>query len=393
MAALGLPDPFACLAEIERFKLFVTTTFDGSLAAAINAVRFNGLPRTDVRSFAPKRVKDLPGPLESADGPDRVPPPRPHLADRGLRRHRGRRARVRPLAAAVAARNALHRAGSEGSAGDRMPLSGLAGALDPAAGASDAAALSERPHGVRRRHRRARGSDADRVPAHVQDADRGVRAERAGGIRQRAARAVGQRAAARAGAPAAPLPPKGAIFISYAGEDRAVAEVLAQTLKEAKLDAWLDREQIMGGDHFAERIVAGIRRSELFIPCCRATAWRARSGTSGRNGPPPSTRPPACRARWSSSFPSSSTTALPRKSCRQDADSRGIRGQWSRAGVRRRRESPLPQEPGGMRRPWIDPNRHRAGGQAWMPTTRGRDRRRSGETPVSSSGATARAMG
>src|SRR6185436_13856701 len=31
-------------------------------------------------------------------------------------------------------------------------------------------------------------------------------------------------------------------------------------------DAWFDREQIMGGDHWAESIEAGIRRSELFIP-------------------------------------------------------------------------------------------------------------------------------
>src|SRR6185369_8350871 len=33
------------------------------------AVRFNNLPRTDVRSFAPKRVKDLPGPLDSLTVP------------------------------------------------------------------------------------------------------------------------------------------------------------------------------------------------------------------------------------------------------------------------------------------------------------------------------------
>jgi len=64
----------------------------------------------------------------------------------------------------------------------------------------------------------------------------------------------------------AALPPKGAVFISYASEDRGVAEAMAQALNDAKLDAWLDRDQIMGGDRFAERIVDGIRRSELFVP-------------------------------------------------------------------------------------------------------------------------------
>ena len=65
LSSLGVPEPFRHLAEIDRFKLFVTTIFDASLETAINTVRFNGLPRTDVRSFAPKRVKDLPGTLES----------------------------------------------------------------------------------------------------------------------------------------------------------------------------------------------------------------------------------------------------------------------------------------------------------------------------------------
>ena len=66
--------------------------------------------------------------------------------------------------------------------------------------------------------------------------------------------------------PAVPRPPKGAVFISYASEDRAVAEALAEALNTAKLDAWFDRDQIMGGDRFAERIVDGIHRSDLFIP-------------------------------------------------------------------------------------------------------------------------------
>jgi TIR domain/SIR2-like domain len=48
------------LAAITDFDLFVTTTFDPLLEAAINLERFNGAPSTDVLSYAPNRVTDLP---------------------------------------------------------------------------------------------------------------------------------------------------------------------------------------------------------------------------------------------------------------------------------------------------------------------------------------------
>jgi hypothetical protein len=48
------------LAAITDFDLFVSTTFDGLLETAINQERFNGVPSTDVLSYAPNRVADLP---------------------------------------------------------------------------------------------------------------------------------------------------------------------------------------------------------------------------------------------------------------------------------------------------------------------------------------------
>jgi TIR domain/SIR2-like domain len=48
------------LAAITDFDLFVTTTFDPLLETAINLERFNGAPSTDVLSYAPNRVTDLP---------------------------------------------------------------------------------------------------------------------------------------------------------------------------------------------------------------------------------------------------------------------------------------------------------------------------------------------
>jgi len=48
------------LAAIDDFDLFVTTTFDSLLESAVNSRRFGGAPSTDVLSYAPNRVADLP---------------------------------------------------------------------------------------------------------------------------------------------------------------------------------------------------------------------------------------------------------------------------------------------------------------------------------------------
>jgi len=48
------------LAQITDFDLFVTTTFDPLLEKAINAVRYDGQPMSEVIAYAPNRVADLP---------------------------------------------------------------------------------------------------------------------------------------------------------------------------------------------------------------------------------------------------------------------------------------------------------------------------------------------
>src|SRR5450631_1912828 len=54
------PQALRHLAAITDFDLFVSTTFDPLLETAINLERFNGTPSTDVLSYAPNRVVDLP---------------------------------------------------------------------------------------------------------------------------------------------------------------------------------------------------------------------------------------------------------------------------------------------------------------------------------------------
>jgi hypothetical protein len=57
------------LAAITDFDLFVSTTFDPLLETAINLERFNGAPSTDVLSYAPNRVADLPSERERLQRP------------------------------------------------------------------------------------------------------------------------------------------------------------------------------------------------------------------------------------------------------------------------------------------------------------------------------------
>ncbi len=54
------PPALRQLAAITDFDLFVTTTFDSLLESAINLERFGGSPSTEVLSYAPNRVVDLP---------------------------------------------------------------------------------------------------------------------------------------------------------------------------------------------------------------------------------------------------------------------------------------------------------------------------------------------
>jgi hypothetical protein len=57
---LAPPPALRQLARITDFDLFVTTTFDPLLEQAINLERFGGQPLTEVISYAPNRIADLP---------------------------------------------------------------------------------------------------------------------------------------------------------------------------------------------------------------------------------------------------------------------------------------------------------------------------------------------
>jgi len=66
-ARFAPPEALLQLAGIDRFKLFVTLTFDSLLAAAIDQVRKAG--RALELAYSPKNAQDLPGPLEELRQP------------------------------------------------------------------------------------------------------------------------------------------------------------------------------------------------------------------------------------------------------------------------------------------------------------------------------------
>jgi hypothetical protein len=63
------PTALQHLAGITDFDLFVSTTPDALLETAINAVRSGGAPTTDVVSYSPNRVADLPGERDRLERP------------------------------------------------------------------------------------------------------------------------------------------------------------------------------------------------------------------------------------------------------------------------------------------------------------------------------------
>lgn len=68
-AKFATPAPLRQLAEIESFKLFVTTTFDSLLEQALNEVRFSGRPQTKAIAYAPNNFQDVTESYPPRSGP------------------------------------------------------------------------------------------------------------------------------------------------------------------------------------------------------------------------------------------------------------------------------------------------------------------------------------
>lgn len=70
----------------------------------------------------------------------------------------------------------------------------------------------------------------------------------------------------------------GAVFLSYASEDSAVAERIATALRAAGIEVWFDKSELRGGDAWDRQIREQIHDCRLFIPVISANSERREEG-------------------------------------------------------------------------------------------------------------------
>ncbi|MBM4024149.1 MAG: toll/interleukin-1 receptor domain-containing protein [Planctomycetes bacterium] len=67
------------------------------------------------------------------------------------------------------------------------------------------------------------------------------------------------------------------VFISYACEDRELAKRLSQWLEGAGFEVWLDENQILPGDNWAEKVAQALKESQAMVvlvsPAAMESKW------------------------------------------------------------------------------------------------------------------------
>jgi TIR domain/SIR2-like domain len=275
------------LAAITDFDLFVSTTFDSLLESAINLERFAGASSTDVLSYSPNRVVDLPGERDRLMRPvvyhlfgKLSASPTYVISDEDLleficalqSEHLVPEKLFHELE-----HNHLLFIGSNFTnwlarlflrMAKRQRLS------DP----RDVGEVLADDH----------SSEDDRLMAFLQQVSVRTRiyvgAERF--VEELHGRWQARRKPATAAASAAParfLPPArempdNAVFISYAREDIGAVQQVKAGLEAAGITTWFDIDRLEVGDHYDHKIQRNVARCSYFIPIVSATTQRRHEG-------------------------------------------------------------------------------------------------------------------
>jgi hypothetical protein len=275
------------LAAITDFDLFVSTTFDPLLETAINLERFNGAPSTDVLSYAPNRVTDLPTERERLQRPvvyhlfGKVSAsPTYVISDEDLLEY------ICALQSEHLApeklfheleHNHLLFIGSNFTnwlarlflrMAKRQRLS------DP----RDVGEVLADDH----------SSEDDRLMAFLQQvsvrtriymgAERFVEELHARWQARRKPAAASVAPALARFAPPAREMPDNAVFLSYAREDLAAVQRIKAGLESAGITTWFDIDRLEVGDDYDRKIQRNIARCSYFIPVVSATTQRRLEG-------------------------------------------------------------------------------------------------------------------
>ncbi len=270
-----VPEPLRKLARIRPFKLFISLTFDSLLARAINEERFAGDAETSVLSYSPA-AKDPVIDLEQTLGPVVL-----HLF--------GKLSATNDYA--VTEEDVLefvHSLQAEG----RLPW-----LLDSAPRKSLLLLGSSFPDWLTRFFLRIGSGDQRLSLAGKTDVIADFKAVQDPGLvpfirsfspetrifddpfafveelseRWRAAhpdtpKPPPERPLVEGGEAAVPTALPGAIFLSYASEDRNAAKALRGSLEAAGMKVWFDKEALRAGDDFEEKIFRAIRSCCVFVP-------------------------------------------------------------------------------------------------------------------------------
>jgi hypothetical protein len=281
------PPALRRLAAITDFDLFVSTTFDSLLEIAINLERFNGAPSTEVLSYAPNRVVDLPTERDKLQRPvvyhlfGKVSAsPTYVISDEDLLEY-------------ICALQSEHLAPEKlfhelehnhllfiGSNFTNW-LARLFLRMAKRQRLSD-------PRDVGEVLADNHSSQDDRLVSFLQQVSVRTRiyvgAERfveelheRWQARRRPASAHAQPAAARFLPPTREMPDN-AVFISYAREDLAAVQQIKAGLEAAGITTWFDMDRLEVGDDYDRKIQRNIARCSYFIPVVSANTQRRLEG-------------------------------------------------------------------------------------------------------------------
>lgn len=267
-----LPPPLLQLAEIRPLDLFVTTTPDPLLQQALDRVRFGGEPRTRVFAYSPSAVQDLD---EAVPDPDR--PAVFHLFGRLSAVPEYAVTEEDTLEFVHALQSESRRPNRLFDELDRRQLLLLGGGFpDWLARFILRTSRRERLWLVRGRTdvvADARMRDDPSLVAFLRQFSSRTRISPQGAVefvdelhRRWIERHPVQQTAEPVRARTSQEMEPGAVFLSYASEDRPLVEALKEELERAGVDVWFDRDALEGGDEYERKIRRNIESCSLFVP-------------------------------------------------------------------------------------------------------------------------------
>lgn len=284
--ALPVPDSLRKLAGVRQFNLFVTTTFDSLLEQAIDAERFGGAQKTLSIGYSPNGASDLPADAGTADRPVVF-----HLLGKvsslpdyvvtdedtleflcALQSDRGRPERLFDALRSHhllmigtgfpdwLARFFLRLAKGSRLSGQRDSLEVVA---DKLACADRNLILFLQNFSYRTRIFQEGGAAefVDQLCRRMSE-----RKSTPVSIPETKVETAPTPAKSEAGIPASADMPAGAVFLSYASEDRAAVRAIHDALDAADVEVWFDQGQLEGGDDFDKVIRRHIKNCSLFLP-------------------------------------------------------------------------------------------------------------------------------